>query len=74
VAGPIEFTAAEAAVILAILGLAPPLLIALVGFLVHVVVLSRRPEPVKPLVLFLKWWGWCTLGWIGAWIVAMAGS
>lgn len=73
-AGPIEFTATEIAAILAILGLVPPFVIAVFGYAIHAWVLQRRREPVKHLNLFLKWWGWSTLGWIGAWLIAAAGA
>ncbi len=67
-AGPIEFTPAEMAAFFAILGLVPPFVFAVLGFLVHLLVLGRAQ--VQPLPLLLRWWGWSTLAWVGAWAIA----
>jgi hypothetical protein len=69
--GPIEFSATEVAVILAFVGLVPPFVIAFVGSFVHSLVIARRDGDVTLLSLFLRWWMWCTLGWIGAWFLAV---
>ena len=69
--GPIEFSAAEVAVILAFLALVPPFMVAVLGFLVHAFVIGRRDGEVAHVSLFLRWWMWCTLAWIGAWLPAI---
>lgn len=68
--GPIEFTAAEMAIIFAYIGLIPPVVIAVAGFLVHTLVLTLRGRGAKLLPLFLRWWAFCTGGWIVGLIVA----
>ncbi len=66
--GPIEFSGAEIAFLLAILGLVPPFFVAVVGSLIHVVVNQQRGRDTVVWNLFLKWWLWCTVGWVGAWL------
>ncbi|HEX2294442.1 MAG TPA: hypothetical protein VHN37_03955 [Actinomycetota bacterium] len=68
--GPIEFTAVDVAIVFAIIGLFPPLVAAVIGSVVHSLVLARHGEGPGMGPLFLRWWGWCTLGWIGAWLLA----
>ncbi|HYP22674.1 MAG TPA: hypothetical protein VEV43_03790 [Actinomycetota bacterium] len=68
-AGPIEFSATEAAIIFAVLGLAPPFVVAAIGSAVHARIAMHNGEPVRPVMLFLKWWGLCTTAWLGAWIL-----
>ena len=69
--GPIEFSGAEIAFIMAIFALVPPFMIAAIGSLVHAFVIQRRGEQVRLLPLFLKWWMWSTIGWIGAWFLGI---
>jgi hypothetical protein len=68
--GPIEFSATEAAVILAVFGLVPPFVVAALGSIVHAFVRVRRGEAAGLGRLFLRWFGWCTLGWVGSWLLA----
>ena len=67
--GPIEFSGAEIAFIFAIFGLVPPFFVAVVGCLIHAVVNQQRGRDTVVWDLFLKWWLWCTLGWVVAWFI-----
>ena len=68
--GPIEFSATDIAVFFLIAGLVPPLVVAVVGSLIHALVLARQggDKVVTMMPLFLKWWLWCTVSWVGAWL------
>ena len=70
--GPIEYRGAEIAAVIAFVVLVPPFVFAFLGSFVHAFVIARRDGKVAVallLPLFLKWWMWSTLGWIGAWVV-----
>lgn len=70
-AGPIEFSGSEIAVVVALFGLVPPFFIALVGSLAHALVMARSGREAVVWTLFLKWWLWCTLGWVAAWFLGI---
>lgn len=65
--GPIEFSGTEIAVFFLIAGLVPPVVIAVFGSLIHAFVVARQRRDVTVWPLFLKWWLWCTAGWVAAW-------
>lgn len=70
-AGPIELAGSQIAVVVVLFGLAPPFFVALVGSLVHALVLARGGRDAVVWTLFLKWWLWCTLGWVAAWFLGV---
>jgi hypothetical protein len=69
--GPVEFTGAEGAFIFGFVAVVPPFVFAVIGWAVHAVVTVRRGRDIGLLRLFLRWWGWCTAGWVGAWFLAI---
>ena len=67
--GPIEFGGAELVFVFAFFGLVPPFFVAVVGSLIHSFVNYSRGQDTVVWPLFLKWWLWCTLGWVVAWFI-----